>query len=58
MIKETMQTNRKDSSLFPIIPNGTFIPKKEAIIVGIENTIVIPAKNFIMTLRLLEMIVP
>lgn len=32
---------------FPISPKGTFIPINDETIVGIENTIVIPAKNFI-----------
>ena len=34
--------------LYVIIePNGTFIPRNEDIIVGIDRTIVAPAKNFI-----------
>ena len=28
-------------------PNGTFIPKNDDIIVGIDKTIVAPARNFI-----------
>ena len=39
------------------IPSGTFIPIKDATIVGIENTMVIPAKNFITSFKLFEMIV-
>ena len=58
IINETIQIKKKDNSLLPIKPNGTFIPKKEAIMVGIEKTIVIPAKNFMITFRLLEIIVP
>ena len=57
-IKETMQIIKNEKSLSPTTPNGTFIPKKDAIIVGIENTIVIPVKNFIITFKLLEIIVP
>ena len=53
-----MQTAKKANSKSSRKPNGTFIPKKEEIIVGIENTIVIPAKTFIITFRLLEIIVP
>ena len=30
----------------PIRPRGTFIPIKDATMVGMENTMVIPAKNF------------
>ena len=41
----------------PIIPRGTFIPIKDETIVGIEKTIVIPAKNFITSFKLLEIIV-
>ena len=41
----------------PTLPKGTFIPIKDATIVGIENTIVIPAKNFITSFKLLEIIV-
>ena len=38
-------------------PSGTFIPKKEYIMVGMDNTIVAPAKNFITIFKLLETIV-
>ena len=41
----------------PTFPNGTFIPINDATIVGIENTIVIPAKNFIIWFKLFEIIV-
>ena len=41
----------------PILPNGTFMPIKDATIVGMENTIVIPAKNFMTSFKLLEIIV-
>ena len=40
-----------------ISPNGIFIPKNDEIIVGIDKTIVIPAKNFIASFRLLDAIV-
>ena len=42
---------------FPTKPSGTFIPINDETIVGIENTIVIPAKNFITSFKLLEIIV-
>lgn len=35
-------------------PNGTFIPINDDIIVGIDNTIVAPAKNFMTLLRLFD----
>ena len=57
-IKETIHIKINDISLSPKAPKGTFIPKNEAIIVGTENTIVIPVKNFIITFKLLEIIVP
>ena len=41
----------------PIRPRGTFIPIKDATMVGMENTMVIPAKNFITSFKLLEIIV-
>ena len=41
----------------PINPSGTFIPINDATMVGIENTIVIHAKNFITSFKLLEIIV-
>ena len=40
-----------------IDPKGTFIPRKEDIIVGIDSTIVAPAKNFIIMFKLLETMV-
>ena len=40
-----------------IFPNGTFIPKNDDIIVGIDNTIVTPARNFITLFRLLDTMV-
>ena len=49
--------NINENSPSLINPNGTFIPKNDAIIVGIENTIVIPAKNFIAIFKLFETIV-
>ena len=57
-INEIIQIIKNDKSLSPTIPSGTFIPKKEAIIVGTENTIVIAVKNFTITFKLLEIIVP
>ena len=56
--KDTIQTAKKANSKSSRKPNGTFIHKKEEIMVGIENTIVMPAKTFIITFRLLEIIVP
>ena len=41
----------------PKLPNGTFIPIKEATMVGIEQTIVILARNFITSFKLLDIIV-
>ena len=41
----------------PTFPNGTFIPIKDATMVGIEKTMVIPAKNFMTSFRLLDIIV-
>ena len=41
----------------PISPNGTFIPINDATIVGIEQTIVMLAKNFITSFKLFEIIV-
>ena len=43
---------KKAQGLLLNIPKGTFIPRKEAIMVGIESTIVIPAKNFIIMFKL------
>ena len=38
----------------PIAPNQTFIPRNDEMMVGIDKTIVMPARNFMMLLRLLE----
>ena len=38
-------------------PKGTFIPRNEDIIVGIDRTMVAPARNFIILFRLLETMV-
>ena len=54
---DTKIIKRKLNGDSPILPSGTFIPMKDATIVGIEKTIVIPAKNFITSFRLLEIIV-
>ena len=60
MIKESIaeiKTKAKnDKGLSEKIPNGTFMPINEAIIVGMEKTIVIPDKNFIITFKLFEII--
>jgi hypothetical protein len=48
----------KDKGLVSKLPKGTFIPIKLATMVGIEITIVKPARNFIIVFKLLEMIVP
>ena len=44
--------NDADKGLLANSPKGTFIPKKELIIVGTLITIVAPAKNFIISFRL------
>lgn len=54
---ETRMIRMKLKGESPIDPNGTFIPIKDATMVGIEKTIVIPAKNFITSFKLLEIIV-
>ena len=54
---ERQNKMKKELSLLAKGPKGTFIPKKLANIVGIEKTIVIPAKNLIATFKLLEIIV-
>ena len=43
--------------ILPITPSGTFIPKNEEIMVGMDNTIVAAAKNFMAIFKLFEMIV-
>ena len=61
MIKESKTEiiiiNIKLNGESPIPPKGTFIPINDATIVGIEQTIVILAKNFITSFKLLEIIV-
>ena len=56
IIKDIKIIKANDAGFSPSSPRGTFIPKKDAIIVGTENTIVIPVKNFIKTFKLLEII--
>ena len=45
-----------ESGSVPKLPNGTFIPRNEDIIVGTDITIVTPARNFMTSFRLLEII--
>ena len=47
IINEITINNGNAYSNLAIDPRGTFIPINEDIIVGIDNTIVAPAKNFI-----------
>lgn len=51
-------TRKNDSGFVSKSPNGTFIPIKLATIVGIDITIVNPAKNFIILFKLFDIIVP
>ena len=44
----------KASPIVAKFPNGTFIPINDDIIVGIDNTMVAPAKNFITLFRLFD----
>ncbi len=55
--KEKIIINIKLISDDPNLPSGTFIPINDATMVGIENTIVIPAKNFITSFKLFDIIV-
>ena len=55
---EKIRTATAEIWLTPILPNQTFMPRKDEIKVGTEITIVAPAKNFMTLLRLLEIIVP
>ena len=61
-IRERMIDNKNimknDKGLSLNIPKGTFIPMKLATIVGIDITIVKPARNFIILFKLFEIIVP
>ena len=56
IIKDINVIKANDAGLSPNSPSGTFIPKKDAIIVGTEKTIVIPARNFIITFKLFDII--
>ena len=49
---------KNDKGLSLNIPRGTFIPIKLATMVGIDITIVRPARNFIILFRLFDIIVP
>ena len=42
-----------ESGLVPMMPNWTFMPRNDDTIVGIDRTIVIPARNFIISFWLL-----
>ena len=57
MIKEIPIMIIKEYGSVPKLPRETFMPKNEAIIVGIEITNVIEVKNFMMSFKLLEIIV-
>lgn len=57
MMIETIIMPMNEKSLVLKNPSGTFIPKNDAIMVGIENTMVIPARNFMILFRLFDMMV-
>ena len=48
-------SNMNASPMVAKLPNGTFIPMNDDIIVGIDNTIVAPARNFITLFRLFDL---
>lgn len=54
MTKDRAMIITKEYGSVPKLPRETFIPKKDAIIVGIEITKVIEVKNFMMSFKLLE----
>ena len=56
MIKESPIMIIKEYGSVPKLPNETFMPKNEAIMVGIEITNVIEVKNFIISFKLFEII--
>ena len=55
--KEILKRKKNEYGLWENFPKLTFIPIKEAIMVGIDITIVIPAKNFIIPFKLFEITV-
>ena len=53
-IVDNNSNNRNASGSVAILPNFTFIPMNDDIIVGIDKTIVAPAKNFMTLFRLFD----
>ena len=57
IIDNTVDNNNRNKNASPIVaklPNGTFIPINDEIIVGIDKTIVAPARNFITLFKLFD----
>lgn len=54
---EPINSKKAELLLSPTIPNGTFMPRNDEMIVGIERMIVTPARNFMMLFCSLLMIV-
>ena len=53
-IAEIIKSIKNASVIVAKLPNGTFIPINDDIIVGIDNTIVAPARNFITLFKLFD----
>mgnify|MGYP003306480563 CR=1 FL=1 len=56
LIRTIIITIGKAFSIVVIFPKSIFIPKNDEIIVGIDNTIVAAAKNFIAIFKLFDTI--
>lgn len=53
-ITDNIDNSKNASPIVAKFPNGTFIPMNEDIIVGMDNTIVAPAKNFMTLFKLFD----